>query len=95
VIARKDVMRALHKQGLGRHTDEEINTISQRTFQSLSDVLGEKTYFFGETPCTFDATAFGFLSQFIDISLNNEMNDLARGYDNLVDYCQNFRTKFY
>jgi len=95
VIARKDVLRALHKQGLGRHTDEEIKTIAQCTFQSLSDILGEKTYFFGEMPCTFDATAFGFLSQFIDISLNNEMNDLARGYDNLVDYCQNFKAKFY
>lgn len=94
-IARKGVISALEKQGLGKHSDEEIKTIAQRTFMSLSEILGEKAYFFGEAPCSFDATAFGFLSQFIHVSLNNQINDLARDYSNLVDYCNNIRTKYY
>ncbi|MCF6252425.1 MAG: glutathione S-transferase family protein [Methylococcaceae bacterium] len=94
-IARIGVISALQKQGLGRHTDEEIKTITQLTFKSLSEVLGKKTYFFGESPCTFDATAFGFLSQFISVSLNNQFNDLAREYGNLVDYCNNIKDKYY
>ena len=95
VLARKGVISALQKQGLGKHSDEEIKIIAQQTFQSLSDILGKKTYFFGETPCTFDATAFAFLSQFISVSLNNQFNDLARDYGNLVAYCNNIRAKYY
>lgn len=94
-LARQGVISALKKQGLGKHSDEEIKTITKRSFQALSEILGEKTYFFGETPCTFDATAFGFLSQFINVSLNNEINDLAHHYKNLVAYCNNIRAQYY
>jgi glutathione S-transferase len=85
----------LHKQGLGRHSEKEINLIADKTFKSLSDILGDKTYFFGDKPCTFDATAFGFLAEFISVSLNNEMNGLARKYSNLVDYCNRIETQYY
>ncbi|MDP1679434.1 MAG: glutathione S-transferase family protein [Candidatus Nitrotoga sp.] len=95
VFARKSVISSLQKQGLGKHTDEEIKIIAQQTFQSLSEILGKKTYFFGESPCTFDATAFAFLSQFISISLNNQFNDIARNYSNLIAYCNNIRAKYY
>ena len=94
-LVRKGVISALHKQGLGRHTEKEINFIADKTFQSLSDVLGNKTYFFGDNSCTFDATAFGFLAQFISVSLDNEMNNLARKYSNLVEYCNNMTAKYY
>lgn len=95
LVARKGIISALQKQGLGRHTDEEIKIIAQRTFESLSKVLANKTYFFGETPSSFDATAFGFLSQFISVSLQNPFNDLACDYGNLVDYCNNIRAIYY
>ena len=94
-LIRKGIISALHKQGLGRHSEQEINLIADKTFQALSDVLGDKTYFFGDKPCTFDATAFGFLAQFITISLDNEINELARKYTNLVDYCNNMSDKYY
>ncbi len=94
-IVRNGVISSLQKQGLGRHSDEEIKTIAQRSFQSLSDILGNNTYFFGKHPCTFDATAFGFLSQFISVSLDNEINDLARSHGNLVKYCDNIREIYY
>lgn len=95
VIARKGVMSALQKQGLGRHSDKEINIIAEKTFQSLSEILADKTYFFADSPCTFDATAFGLLSQFINVTMDNEMNDLARSYSNLVAYCNAIRDKYY
>ncbi len=94
-IARKGIISALKKQGLGKHSDEEIKVISKRTFEALSEILGEKSYFFGEMPSTFDATAFGFLSQFISVSLNNEINDQARQYKNLVAYCNNIQDQYY
>jgi hypothetical protein len=95
VLARKGVINALQKQGLGKHSDEEIKIIANQTFKSLSEILGEKAYFFGKSPSTFDATAFGFLSQFISVSLNNPINELARNYGNLVVYCNNIKAKYY
>ena len=95
VIARKGVLGALKKQGLGRHSNEEINTIADNSFKALSEVLADKNYFFGDTSSTFDATAFGFLDQFINVSIDCEMNDLAKKYSNLVSYCNNFRDQYY
>ena len=94
-LARKSFINALQKQGLGKHSEEEIKTIAQQTFHSLSEILSKKTYFFGESPCTFDATAFAFLSQFISVSLDTELNKLARQYRNLVGYCNNIKAKYY
>lgn len=94
-LIRKSVVNALDKHGMGKHSDKEIKAIAQQTFQSLSTLLGDKPYFFGEQPCSFDATAFAFLSEFISISLNNEINSLAREHDNLVHYCNHIRTKYY
>ena len=92
---RYNIVGALHKQGLGRHSEQEIYQIANKTFQALSNILGDTPYFFGDTPCTFDATTFGFLTQFISVSLDNETNDLARQYSNLVDYCQRINDLYY
>ncbi len=94
-LARRNALSGLQKQGLGRHSAAEVKTITQRSLQALSTVLGDKTYFFGETPSTLDATAFGFLGQFIIVSLETELNDLARSFKNLVDYCDNINAKYF
>ena len=94
-IARNGVISALKKQGTGLHSEEEIQIITQKSLQALSSILGNKTYFFGDTPCTFDATAFAFLSEFINTSLDHPLNKMARKYDNLVNYCDTMKTKYY
>jgi len=94
-LIRKGVVNALDKHGMGKHSDEEIKSIAQKTFKSLSTLLGDKSYFFGEQACTFDATAFAFLSEFITTSVNNEFNSLARGHENLVNYCNRVKAKYY
>ena len=94
-IARKKVVSALKKQGLGKHSDDEINTIAFKTFKSMSEFLGDKQYFFGEKPCTFDATAFAFLCQFICSSIRNDMNEIACSFENLTNYCNNIKSNYY
>jgi len=94
-IARKGVISAMKKQGVAMHSAAEVKNFAKESFDALSDMLGQKKYFFGENPCTFDATAYAFLSQFIEVSLNNDFNDLARGYSNLVAYCTMMKTQYY
>ncbi len=94
-IARYGIMSALQKQGIGRHSDAEIQMIARKSFAALAEILGQQKYFFGDSPCTFDATAYAFLSQFINVSLDNDFNDLARGFDNLVGYCDRIKSQYY
>ncbi|MEM0912014.1 MAG: glutathione S-transferase family protein [Pseudomonadota bacterium] len=94
-VARKDLRAALHKQGIGRHSDEEILEITKETYKSMSVLLGDKTFFFGDKPCSFDATVFAFLASAIVVELDNPFTQVARSYPNLVNYCENIINQYY
>jgi len=94
-IARSGVKNALHKQGLGRHSDDEIKQILKYSLDSLSEVLGDKAYFLGDKPCALDAAAFAFLAEFILVTIDNSFNELARSYENLAQYCKRMQVEFY
>jgi glutathione S-transferase len=95
ILAQKGVKSALFKQGLGRHSDEEIRLITQKALQALSTILGDKSYFFGDKLCTFDATAYGILAQLVSSTIDNPYNDMAKKYTNLVGYCERITQQYY
>lgn len=94
-ILRHGVISAQRKQGMGRHSNEELLTIANHSFQSMSALLGDQRYFFGDQPSTLDAAAYGHLAAFISVSLDNEFNAKAREYENLVAYCRNIEQQYY
>jgi glutathione S-transferase len=94
-IVRKKFVRNLQGQGIGKHSHEEILHITQQSFIALSDLLGDKDYFFGKEPCSFDASAYGILASFAETTIDNEFNQLAKSYTNLVEYCNRIKTNFY
>lgn len=93
-ILRKKVIKALKSQGTGRHSEKEIINITRQSFQALSDLLGENSYFFGEKISTFDAAASAFVSSFIKADIDNEVNSMAREFKNLVDYVERINAEF-
>lgn len=95
LIARKQVLKSLYQQGMGRHSKVGVLTLTDRSLSALSSLLGSRPYFFGETPSTFDAIAFGFLAQFICVPVDNDANNLARKYLNLVQYCDRVLSRYY
>ena len=94
-MIRKGVMKKLKAQGLTAHNDEEIQKIFQQSLVALSDLLGEKTYFFGDKPSSLDATAFAFLASFILVNFDNSFNLLAREFPNLVSYCERINQTYH
>lgn len=94
-MVRKDVIKTLYRQGTGRHSKDEILLMADRVFSSLSVLLAEKSYFSGERVCSFDATAYGMLAEFISCDLDNEFNQLAKKYENLVLFCQRVEKELY
>ena len=94
-IVRRSVRSAIYKQGLGRHSDSEIQQIFIYSLDSLSVLLGNKSYFFNDKPSVLDVCVFGFLAQFILADIDNEFNDIARRYENLASFCRNIHKRYY
>lgn len=94
-VVRNKVKKSLFQHGMGRHSDSEIHEIARKSLQSFSDILGEKTFIFGDKPCSLDATLYGFLAQAILIDMDTPMTQLARGFPTLVSYCERFQQEYY
>ena len=94
-VIQKDVKKTLHRQGYGRHSMDELVDKSDQVFSSLSMILGDNDYFFGDTPSSFDAVAYSILCEFISFDFENPFINKARQYDNLVAYCQRIEAKYY
>lgn len=94
--ARKDVLDALHKQGMGRHSDNEVFEIGTQDLTALSDFLSDKPYFFGDKPTSLDAVAYGALAQMILVSeFSAPIFDKAKSYNNLVDFVWRFHKNYF
>ncbi|WP_448548966.1 glutathione S-transferase family protein [Thalassotalea fusca] len=94
-MLQRGVKKNLIAQGTGRHSEDEILSLTSSYFSSLSTLLGNSTYFFGDKLSSFDAIAYSTLAQFIISDIDNEFNQSARTFDNLVAYCQRLDVQFY
>ncbi len=95
LIIRRGVAKSLHEQGIGRHSPAEILEIARRDLRALSDLLGDKPWFFGSQVTTLDTVAFGFLAGVIMPPWKCDLNDLARSIPNLVAFVGRFQSQFY
>lgn len=91
----KKIKRDNYGHGMGRHTPEEILAFAVEDFTALSVLLGDKNYMFGDKPTSIDATVYGALEGAINVSIDSEYRDAARGFENLVDYCDRFRDEVF
>lgn len=87
-FARKGVIDSLNKQGIGRHSDEEIQQLAKEQLESLSVLLGDKAFFWGSAPSTLDIVAYANLAQLILAEIDNPFNQQARSFENLVAFCK-------
>lgn len=93
--ARGRVRDALHGQGLGRHTGEEIAALAARSLGAVSALIGDKLYLMGDRPCGADATVFGVLAGVIYPEFESPVRQAALAYPNLGRYCQRMMGQWY
>ena len=91
--ARKAV--ELHAQGLGRHTPARIAELGIRSIDALSQRLGDKVCFMGETPSGVDATAFGVLAGVLTPFFDTPLRQAAEARPNLVAYVARMMQRYY
>jgi metaxin len=78
------------------HTSERVYSEAESCYRVLSTKLGEKTFFFGDTPCTLDAIAFGYLAtQLVPPFPNRTLHTLIAQHSNLVRFCNHILDTYF
>jgi len=85
-MMRQRVIAAGKAQGLGRHSRSDVAELGRRDLQALSDLLGEKPYLMGATPCGADATVFAFVAGLLAPTFETPVRTFAETLPNLVTY---------
>jgi metaxin len=91
VVKRRHTLAYLNANRL---TDEDalLNDATE-CYQSLSDLLGENNYFFGDKPSTLDAFVFGHLSVHLVAPMSSHnLSEALHKFPNLQNFCTHFMT---
>ena len=94
-FVRRKVQKQINAHGMGKHSKDEIIHIAKLTLANLSALLGDKKYFFGEQISSLDVTAYAMLSSFTMSSIENEMNNVAAEYKNLLNFTHVIKKRYY
>ncbi len=95
VVVRRKIRRALHAQGTGRHSREEIYAMAADDLAALADFLADKPYFLGDRPTTLDATTYGFLANVLLVTLDTPQKAAARTHANLCQYVARMEERYF
>lgn len=88
LLVRRNTRNALQAQGTGRHTREQIYAMGRADLQALSDALGDKPFFLGDEPTSYDAAIYGTLHNLMKVPTGTPLTTFACSLRNLVAFCE-------
>jgi glutathione S-transferase len=86
VLIQRKLRADLNSQGFGRHSVEQINRFARKDLESLSCILADKPYFWGEQVSSIDAVLYATLCQIFQSTLKTPLLEIAQDYTNLNEY---------
>ncbi|WP_019960248.1 glutathione S-transferase family protein [Woodsholea maritima] len=89
------IQKRTQAHGLGLHTPHEQAAQINRSLTSLSVLLGDKAFMFGDTPTGLDASAFGMVEGVLCDTFSSPYRDHARTLPNLITYRERMRERFF
>lgn len=94
-IARHSTRRQINGHGMGAHSNDEIHDIAERSFKSISTLLGNKTFMFGNQISSLDIIVYAQIGAFTLSTLDNRSTLMAKQYENLVTLTQKIQNTYY
>jgi len=91
----KSHRRQAISHGMGRHKPEEIYEFGKQDLQSLSQLLGDKKFFFGDQPHLLDCVAFAHIAQFIYIPFAGFDEWMKTETPNLIAHNDRMKEKYW
>jgi glutathione S-transferase len=92
---RKQVAGRARTQGIGRKPRAELVKVANECVDALATRIGDGPFLFGDTPTTFDATAYAFALGALCPAFDNEIHKNAKSRANLVAYVDRLREKYW
>jgi glutathione S-transferase len=94
-MMRRKMRAALHAQGLGRHSYEDVAALGVRSINAIADFLGDKPFFMGAEPGGIDATMFAFVCAALCPYFESRLRSTAERRDNLRGYVGRMTALYY
>ncbi|KTD25851.1 MULTISPECIES: glutathione S-transferase family protein [Legionella] len=94
-IVRKNILKTLYAQGMGRHNYDEILEMGYKTLDAIVDLLGENKYFHGSEPSSIDATAFAFLANIVWLPYEDALKTHLNKQATVLSFCDRMWNSFY
>jgi len=94
-MAKRNIKKYLHGQGMGRHTREEIYEFAFQDIRAISTLLGKKKFMMGDKMTSIDAVVFSFMAPLVFDPVGTSLGQEVNKYDNIVAYVKKFKEKFY
>ncbi len=94
-LVRGRIRKTLHLQGMGRHTPGEIVRFGAQYLAAIETQLGAREFMLSAAPTSLDATAYGFLAQLVESSLDNPLAAKAKATPSFVAYCARMKQRYF
>lgn len=94
-VVKSRYRKRLKDLGILDHSKSEIYTLGKVNLESLSLLLGEKSYMLGEDPSSLDAVVYGVLVNIIKVPLDSPLKKHALQLGNLEPYCDRISQKYF
>lgn len=95
IVVRRNSVRQVNAQGMGRHDTEQVSRFAARDLDALAGLLGDQPYMLGERPSSLDASAFGFLANILYPDMPTPLQGHLKSLPNLAGYCDRIRDAYY
>ncbi len=80
---------------MGRKPRSEVVALCSQILDSLAEQLGDRTYFCGDRPTTYDATVYAFALGALCPAFDNEVRKHAATKANLVAYVNRIQEQYW
>jgi glutathione S-transferase len=93
--ARLQVNANVRAVGIGRHSDDEIADLGEKSLDALAQLLGAQDFLMGERPTAVDAVAFAEVAAILTPFFDSPLRRRAERFDSLVAYRDRMLGRFY
>ncbi len=87
-MARRKAVKQLYAQGTLRHDLDHICGMGMADLEALATLFGDGPFLFGETPTSYDACLYAFVSSALRMPYENPLTAHARTLTTLVDFVE-------
>jgi glutathione S-transferase len=94
-FVRRKVRQDLQRQGIGRHTSDEIYNIGCKDLAAIVELLGDNSYIMGDKATKTDATLYAFIANVLYSPIASPLKEFAAKHNNLEKYCRRMHTQYY